>query len=82
MSVHLQPHDRLYKPDQNLLACVDPICLAIQTPTNQRCETPSDPCEFKVEYVDDGSTLGMLVTDDFALRFTNGSLLGSRLIFG
>ncbi|KAH9757066.1 hypothetical protein WN944_008202 [Citrus x changshan-huyou] len=75
------PPESLYHPKNNLVACNDPFCSAFHLPENIRCEA-NDQCDYEVLYADHGSSLGVLVTDHFPLRLTNGSLLGPRLIFG
>lgn len=80
--LHLQPREGLYKPNNNLLHCVDPLCNAIEKLANSPCDNPNDQCDYEVEYADHGSSMGVLVKDFFPVRFTNGSLLGPRLAFG
>ncbi|GAY52146.1 hypothetical protein CUMW_139640 [Citrus unshiu] len=75
------PPESLYHPKNNVVACNDPFCSAFHLPENIRCEA-NDQCDYEVLYADHGSSLGVLVTDHFPLRLTNGSLLGPRLIFG
>lgn len=75
------PPESLYHPKNNLVACKDPFCSAFHLPENVQCEA-NDQCDYEVVYADHGSSLGVLVTDHFPLRLTNGSLLGPRLIFG
>ncbi|XP_062101702.1 aspartic proteinase Asp1-like isoform X2 [Humulus lupulus] len=77
-----KPRDSLYKPKNNVLRCADPICSAVPPPGNQPCNSPTEQCDYKVDYADHGSSLGVLVMDSFPLKFTNGSTLGPRLAFG
>ncbi|KAF4372908.1 hypothetical protein G4B88_018073 [Cannabis sativa] len=77
-----KPRDSLYKPKNNVLRCADPICSAVQYPGNQPCNSPTEQCDYKVDYADHGSSLGVLVMDSFPLKFSNGSTLGPRLAFG
>ncbi|XP_060673204.1 aspartic proteinase Asp1-like [Ziziphus jujuba] len=77
-----RPREGLYKPNNNLLHCVDPFCNAIETLANHPCDTPNDQCDYEVEYADHGSSLGVVVKDYFPLKFTNGSLLVPHLAFG
>ncbi|KAJ0025907.1 hypothetical protein Pint_08144 [Pistacia integerrima] len=77
-----KPRASLYNPSNNVILCKDPLCSAVHLPANVQCETPNDQCDYEVEYADHGSSLGVLVTDHFPLRLTNGSLLGPRLAFG
>ncbi|KAI4320560.1 hypothetical protein MLD38_034028 [Melastoma candidum] len=74
--------DLLYKPNNNLVHCDDPLCAAIRTPGSQPCKKATDQCDYEVEYADQGSSLGVLVNDFFLLRLTNGSNLISRVAFG
>ncbi|KAI4337837.1 hypothetical protein L6164_016206 [Bauhinia variegata] len=76
-----KPRDQLYKPNNNLVQCVDQMCAGVQA-SNHHCGAPDDQCDYEVEYADQGSSLGVLVQDYFPLRFTNGSVLRPRLAFG
>ncbi|CAA7404516.1 unnamed protein product [Spirodela intermedia] len=86
------PHP-LYKPEKDkLVPCVHPICDSLQavasTPSHtgeaQRphCDSPNDQCDYEVEYADQGSSRGVLISDTFSMHFVNGSLLRPRLAFG
>ncbi|XP_044468637.1 aspartic proteinase Asp1-like isoform X2 [Mangifera indica] len=77
-----KPRDSLYKPSNNLVLCKDTLCSAVDSPAIVHCENPNDQCDYEVEYADKGSCLGVLVTDYFPMRFTNGTVLGPRLAFG
>ncbi|KAK3427622.1 hypothetical protein EUGRSUZ_F03801 [Eucalyptus grandis] len=77
-----KPLDSLYKPNNNLMHCENPLCAAINTSGNQPCKTPSDQCDYEVEYADQGSSFGVLVNDYFSLKLLNGSLVSPRLAFG
>ncbi|KAJ7959157.1 Aspartic proteinase Asp1 [Quillaja saponaria] len=77
-----KPADQLYKPNKNLVHCVDQLCAAVHSTASQRCSAPDEQCDYEVKYADHGSSLGVLVHDLFPLRFTNGSVLGPRLAFG
>ncbi|KAK6277306.1 hypothetical protein POUND7_017629 [Theobroma cacao] len=78
-----KPVNDLYKPKKHVLVhCEHPSCGAVHFPGSPQCETPDDQCDFEVEYVDHGSVTGVLVTDLFSLRLTNGSLIRPRLTFG
>lgn len=74
------PHS-LYKPNQNLITCNDPLCVSLHTPESN-CDAPGEQCDYEVQYADHGSSLGVLVHDSFPLRFSNGSTLSPRLAFG
>ncbi|OMO78502.1 Peptidase A1 [Corchorus olitorius] len=75
-------HD-LYKPGKHIpVHCEDPSCGAVHFPENPQCERPDDQCDFEVEYLDDGSVLGAVITDYFSLQLTNGSVIRPRLAFG
>ncbi|XP_052188489.1 aspartic proteinase Asp1-like [Diospyros lotus] len=75
------PHT-LYKPNKNLVTCVDPLCTSLQLPTNKPCDVPNEQCDYVVEYADQGSSMGVLIRDYFALRFGNGSIIAPRITFG
>lgn len=75
------PHS-LYKPKQNLITCHDPICASVHGPGNHHCQAPQEQCDYEIDYADNGSTLGVLVKDSFALKFTNGSIVAPQLAFG
>lgn len=77
-----KPVDRLYKPKNNLVPCANPLCSAINSPGNHHCESSNDQCDYEVRYADAGSSLGVLVSDYFPLRLTNGSLLRAQMAFG
>ncbi|XP_020599089.1 aspartic proteinase Asp1-like, partial [Phalaenopsis equestris] len=77
------PHP-LYKPMKNrLVPCETPLCQAMHESTHHegRCETPSQ-CDYKIEYQDSGSSLGVLVTDAFALPLINKILSHPSLALG
>nr|DAD24671.1 TPA_asm: hypothetical protein HUJ06_026135 [Nelumbo nucifera] len=75
------PHP-LYRPKNNLVFCQDPICASLHHPGNYRCDRPTDQCDYDIEYADSGSSLGVLLKDEFPLRLTNGSLIKPHLVFG
>ncbi|KAJ4819044.1 hypothetical protein LUZ62_031610 [Rhynchospora pubera] len=69
------PHP-LYRPTkQKLVPCSDPICSALR-----QCEAAQ--CDYEVQYADQGSSLGVLVSDAFTLRLTNSSTVRPTLTFG
>ncbi|KAJ6996463.1 hypothetical protein D5086_010168 [Populus alba] len=63
------PHP-YYRPSNNLVACMDPICQSLHSNGDQRCENPGQ-CDYEVEYADGGSSFGVLVRDTFNLDFTS-----------
>lgn len=71
-----------YKPSKDLVSCEDPLCTSLNGPVNKPCDNPDEQCDYEVEYADRGSSMGVLVRDSFLLRFTNGSIIGPRLMFG
>ncbi|MQM03927.1 hypothetical protein Taro_036716 [Colocasia esculenta] len=80
------PHP-LYRPTkEKLVPCEHPICASLQaataTPLRPRCDFPTDQCDYEVEYADHGSSRGVLVSDAFAVRLLNGSVVRPRLAFG
>ncbi|ESQ31028.1 hypothetical protein EUTSA_v10011529mg [Eutrema salsugineum] len=72
----------LYKPKANTVPCSDPICSALHWPNKPHCPNPKEQCDYDVEYADQGSSMGALVTDQFPLKLINGSALQPRLAFG
>ncbi|OMP11807.1 Aspartic peptidase, partial [Corchorus olitorius] len=64
------PHP-LYRPNNDLVPCKDPLCAALHPPGDYKCESP-DQCDYEVEYADGGSSLGVLVRNVFSLNYTNG----------
>lgn len=77
-----KPRDSLYKPHNNLLHCVDPICSALHSHNKHPCKSPTEQCDYEINYADLGSSFGVLVVDNFQLKLSNGSTLGPRLAFG
>ncbi|WCJ44380.1 Eukaryotic aspartyl protease family protein [Euphorbia peplus] len=77
-----KPIDRLYKPKKNVVPCLDPRCSAIQSSGNNHCEPANDQCHYEIQYADAGSSLGVLVVDNFPLKLMNGSLLRASIAFG
>ncbi|KAI3758594.1 hypothetical protein L6452_06161 [Arctium lappa] len=75
------PH-KLYKPDKDLVTCTDPLCASVHWPEQPHCGSPKEQCDYEVVYVDNGSSIGVLVTDSFPLQFINGSIANPRLAFG
>lgn len=83
LHVLVQPRHLLYKPKQNnLVNCVDPVCAAMHLPGKPQCKDPKEQCDYKVNYADQGSSLGVIVKDSFPLRLINGSNIAPRLAFG
>lgn len=77
-----KPRDQLYKPNNNLVQCVDQLCAAVHLTSDHHCSSPDEQCDYEVEYADQGSSLGVLVRDYVPLQFTNGSVLRPRIAFG
>ncbi|KNA08065.1 hypothetical protein SOVF_165960 isoform B [Spinacia oleracea] len=75
------PH-KPYKPLNNAITCKDSICSFLQHPPNYLCRNPSDQCDYEIEYADHGSSFGVLVKDNFPLKFLNGSTARTTLVFG
>ncbi|KAK9950205.1 hypothetical protein M0R45_005706 [Rubus argutus] len=74
------PHP-LYRPNNDLVACKDPLCASLHAPGAHKCENP-EQCDYEVEYADGGSSLGVLVRDNFLLNFTNGKQQRPYLALG
>ncbi|XP_015575383.1 aspartic proteinase Asp1 isoform X2 [Ricinus communis] len=77
-----KPLHHLYKPRNNLLSCIDPLCSAVQNSGTYQCQSATDQCDYEIQYADEGSSLGVLVTDYFPLRLMNGSFLRPKMTFG
>nr|GEU92513.1 aspartic proteinase Asp1 isoform X1 [Tanacetum cinerariifolium] len=75
------PH-KPYKPNKDLVACMDPLCASVHWPETHSCNSPKDQCDYEVQYADSGSSLGLLVKDWFPLQYINGSVAKPRLAFG
>ncbi|KAI0496105.1 hypothetical protein KFK09_022412 [Dendrobium nobile] len=77
------PHP-LYRPaKKRLVPCEDPLCAALHESTNHEagCGIP-EQCDYEIQYQDHGSSIGVLLSDSFALRLTNSSLAQPTLAFG
>ncbi|CAM8980225.1 unnamed protein product [Rhodiola kirilowii] len=72
----------LYKPNNNLVRCNDALCGAVQMNGIDPCTDAVEQCDYEVEYADRGTSLGVLVADNFHLQFSDGSRLSPRLAFG
>ncbi|KAJ4766322.1 hypothetical protein LUZ62_076697 [Rhynchospora pubera] len=69
------PHP-LYRPTkQKLVPCSDPICSAL-------CQCDTAQCDYMLQYKDQGSSRGVLVSDAFTFRLTNKSTVRPTLTFG
>ncbi|RDY09037.1 Aspartic proteinase Asp1, partial [Mucuna pruriens] len=77
-----KPRDQLYKPNHNLVECVDQLCSEVHLSPEHHCASPDDQCDYEVEYADNGSSLGVLVRDYIPFQFTNGSVVRPRIAFG
>ena len=71
IGVFFKHRDKLNKPHCKLVKCGDRLCAAIHS---EPCADPDEQCDYEVEYADQGSSLGVLVLDNIALKFTSGSL--------
>ncbi|GKV37717.1 hypothetical protein SLEP1_g45712 [Rubroshorea leprosula] len=75
------PKGQLYKPAKSsIVPCKDPLCAVING--GPPCKNPNEQCDFKIQYADSGSVIGVLVRDYFPLRFINGTLPRPNLTFG
>ncbi|VAI15021.1 unnamed protein product [Triticum turgidum subsp. durum] len=78
------PHP-LYRPTKNkLVPCVDQLCASLHggLSKNHKCDSPKQQCDYEVKYADQGSSLGVLVNDSFAVRLANASVVRPSLAFG
>lgn len=74
------PHP-LYRPNNDLVDCKDPLCASLHSPGDRHCENP-EQCDYEVEYADGGSSIGVLVKEVFPLKLTNGAKISPRLAIG
>ncbi|CAL4911342.1 unnamed protein product [Urochloa decumbens] len=84
VSCNKVPHP-LYRPTKNkLVPCVDPLCASLHGGLNGRhkCDSPHQQCDYEIRYADQGSSIGVLVIDSFALRLANTSAVHPSLAFG
>ncbi|VFR00988.1 unnamed protein product [Cuscuta campestris] len=70
----------LYKPNNDLVGCKDPLCTSLQS-SEHKCET-LEQCDYEVQYADGASTLGVLLTDSFSFHLTNGIEIEPTLAIG
>ncbi|KAF9687192.1 hypothetical protein SADUNF_Sadunf02G0068100 [Salix dunnii] len=77
-----KPLDKLYNPKNNRVPCSSSLCQAVSTGQKYNCDTPTEQCDYEVQYADLGSSFGVLLADYFPLRLTNNSLLQPRIAFG
>ncbi|KAH8508946.1 hypothetical protein H0E87_010906 [Populus deltoides] len=77
-----KPRDKLYRPKNNLVPCSNSLCQAVSTGENYHCDAPDDQCDYEIEYADLGSSIGVLLSDSFPLRLSNGTLLQPKMAFG
>ncbi|KAK1433345.1 hypothetical protein QVD17_10255 [Tagetes erecta] len=75
------PH-KPYKPNKDLVTCMDPLCESVHWPETLDCKSSKDQCDYEVQYADHGSSLGLLVKDSFPLQYINGSVAKPHLAFG
>ncbi|KAL6906164.1 hypothetical protein ACP4OV_003765 [Aristida adscensionis] len=78
------PHP-LYRPTKNkLVPCVDQLCASLHggLKGKHRCDSPQQQCDYEIRYADQGSSIGVLVNDSFALRLANASVVRPNLAFG
>ncbi|KAF9681831.1 hypothetical protein SADUNF_Sadunf05G0043400 [Salix dunnii] len=78
---HLQAPHPYYRPSNNLVACMDPICQSLHSNDDHICENPGQ-CDYEVDYADGGSSLGVLVRDAFNLNFTSEKRQSPLLAIG
>ncbi|EOA36432.1 hypothetical protein CARUB_v10010968mg [Capsella rubella] len=71
-----------YKPKSNTVPCSNPICSSLHWPNKPHCPNPKEQCDYDVEYADQGSSMGALVTDTFPFTLLNGTILQPPLAFG
>ncbi|GER37730.1 eukaryotic aspartyl protease family protein [Striga asiatica] len=72
----------LYEPKSNLVSCTHPVCTSLQGPDNPDCRDPNKQCDYKIDYADYGSSLGVLVKDSVSLNLTDGAVVAPQIVFG
>jgi len=78
------PHP-LYRPTKSkLVPCVDQLCASLHGGLTGRhkCDSPHQQCDYEIRYADQGSSIGVLVNDSFAVRLANTSVVHPSLAFG
>ena len=78
------PHP-LYRPTKSkLVPCVDQLCASLHGGLTGRhkCDSPHQQCDYEIRYADQGSSIGVLVNDSFAMRLANSSVVRPSLAFG
>ncbi|XP_062202697.1 aspartic proteinase Asp1-like [Phragmites australis] len=78
------PHP-LYRPTKNkLVPCVDQLCASLHGGLTEKhkCDSAHQQCDYEIRYADQGSSIGVLVNDNFTLRLTNTSVVCPSLAFG
>ncbi|XP_047327273.1 aspartic proteinase Asp1-like [Impatiens glandulifera] len=78
----LKAPNKPYIPNKNVVFCKDPLCPFVHQYSSNVCKSPSDQCDYEVQYADYGSSLGVIVKDVVPLRFSNGSSQKPLLAFG
>ncbi|TYJ98986.1 aspartyl protease APCB1 isoform X2 [Cucumis melo var. makuwa] len=73
----------LYKPRrEKVVSFKDSLCMEVQRNYDGDQCAACHQCNYEVQYADQSSSLGVLVKDEFTLRFSNGSLAKLNAIFG
>ncbi|KAG2615147.1 aspartic proteinase Asp1-like [Panicum virgatum] len=84
ISCNKVPHP-LYRPTKSkLVPCVDQLCASLHGGLTGRhkCDSPHQQCDYEIRYADQGSSIGVLVNDSFAVRLANTSVVHPSLAFG
>ncbi|KQJ92016.1 aspartic proteinase Asp1 [Brachypodium distachyon] len=84
VSCNKVPHP-LYRPTKNkIVPCVDQLCSSLHGGLSgkHKCDSPKQQCDYEIKYADQGSSLGVLLTDSFAVRLANSSIVRPSLAFG
>jgi len=84
ISCNKVPHP-LYRPTKSkLVPCVDQLCASLHGGLTGRhkCDSPHQQCDYEIRYADQGSSIGVLVNDSFAMRLANSSVVRPSLAFG
>ena len=76
------PHP-LFKPSRsNLVDCSEESCSSVQVGSKYDCKKGSGQCDYDIQYVDGGYSMGVLIRDRVALILSNHTLGHTKAIIG
>ncbi|GLJ25070.1 hypothetical protein SUGI_0479630 [Cryptomeria japonica] len=76
---------QLYKVQtKSAVSCKHPLCESVQKASSHpyECKSPSQQCDYDIKYADGGFTMGVLISDIFTVRLTNGTIVKTVSVFG